>query len=101
MAVFFEFWAHVLRHPEHRERFAALHREGLEPFVRATEALAREQATEPLLPPELLATAQLALGNGLQLERLTRPDEIDTGSFEQAMWLLARAGVPSDEGGRG
>jgi hypothetical protein len=26
MAVFFEFWAHVLRHPELRERFAAQHR---------------------------------------------------------------------------
>ena len=96
MAVFFEFWAHVLRHPEHRERFAALHRRGLEPFIRATERLAREQAAEPALPPVLLATAQLALGNGLQLERLTRPDEIDMESFQEAMWLLARA----DRGGR-
>src|SRR4051795_8527974 len=25
MAVFLEFWTHVLRHPEHRERFAELH----------------------------------------------------------------------------
>jgi AcrR family transcriptional regulator len=25
LAVFFEFWAHVLRHPELRDRFAAIH----------------------------------------------------------------------------
>ena len=99
MAVFFEFWAHVLRHPEHRERFAALHRRGLEPFIGAIERLAREQAAEPPLPPALLATAHLALGNGLQLERLTRPEEIDMESFQQAMWLLARAAAPSEEGG--
>jgi AcrR family transcriptional regulator len=98
MAVFFEFWAHVLRHPEHRERFAALHRRGLEPFVRAVEAFAREQDAEPPLPPELLATAHLALGNGLQLERLTRPDEIDMEAFQRVMWLLARAAAPLEEG---
>jgi len=28
LAVFFEFWAHVLRHPELRERFVELHRRG-------------------------------------------------------------------------
>jgi AcrR family transcriptional regulator len=98
MAVFFEFWAHVLRHPEHRERFAALHRRGLDPFVRAVEAFAREHGAEPPLPPDLLATAHLALGNGLQLERLTRPDEIDTESFQRVMWFLARAAAPLEEG---
>ena len=101
LAVFFEFWAHVLRHPEHRARFAALHRRGLEPFLRANEQLAREHGAEPPLSPALMATAQLALGNGLQLERLTRPDEIDMESFQQAMWLLARGGAPPAEGASG
>ena len=98
MAVFFEFWAHVLRHPEHRERFAALHRRGLEPFVRAVEEFAREQGAAPPLPPELLATAHLELGNGLQLERLTRPGDIDIEAIQQATWLLARAAAPLVEG---
>jgi AcrR family transcriptional regulator len=98
MAVFFEFWAHVLRHPEHRARFAELHRRGLEPFVRAVEAGAREQSAELALSPQLLATAHLALGNGLQLERLTRPDEIDTDAVEQVMWTLARATTPLQKG---
>jgi AcrR family transcriptional regulator len=100
MAVFFEFWAHVLRHPEHRERFAALHRRALEPLIRAIERFAREQEAEPPLPPALMATAQLALGNGLQLERLTRPGEIDMESFQQAMSLLAPAAAPRDAGAR-
>ena len=33
MAVFFEFWAHVLRNPESRVRFLALHRRAQEPLV--------------------------------------------------------------------
>jgi AcrR family transcriptional regulator len=98
MAVFFEFWAHVLRHPEHRERFAALHRRALEPFVRGVEEFAREEGIEPPLPPALLATAHLALGNGLQLERLTRPEEVDVEAMQQAQWLLARATAPFPEG---
>src|SRR4029450_6357469 len=32
LAVFFEFWAHVLRHPELRERFVEQHRRGMEPI---------------------------------------------------------------------
>ena len=90
IAVFFEFWAHVLRHPEHRERFAALHRRALEPYVRGVERLAREQGAEPPLPPALMATAHLALGNGMQLERLTRPDEVDIEAIQHAAALLAR-----------
>ena len=89
LAVFFEFWAHVLRHPEHRERFAALHRRALEPFVRGVEALARAQGTAPPLAPPLMATAHLALGTGMQLERLTRPDEVGIEAIQQAASLLA------------
>jgi AcrR family transcriptional regulator len=33
LAAFFEFWAHVLRHPELRERFAAIHARFLEPLA--------------------------------------------------------------------
>lgn len=77
LAVFFEFWAHVLRHPEHRERFATLRRRVLRPPVEALEALAIEQEIELPTAPELIATAYFALGNGLQIERLTRPDGLD------------------------
>jgi hypothetical protein len=43
LAVFFEFWAHVLRHPELRERFVELHRRGLGPVVRSLEEIAAER----------------------------------------------------------
>jgi AcrR family transcriptional regulator len=100
IAVFFEFWAHVLRHPEHRERFAALHRRALEPVVRGVEELARERGAAPPLAPELMATAHLALGNGMQLERLTRPEEIDIETIQQAASLLAWGGTPAADGER-
>src|SRR5215207_6955247 len=64
MAAFFEFWAHVLRHPEHRERFAAQHRRVLEPVIRGVDEHARERGAKPPLPPPLMATAFLAFGNG-------------------------------------
>ena len=99
IAVFFEFWAHVLRHPEHRERFAELHRRGLEPVVRSIEALAGDHSLA--LPATVLATAQIALGNGLQLERITRPGDLAAEDFQAAMWLLASAaaGLAHEEEG--
>jgi hypothetical protein len=36
-----------------------------------------------------MATAHLALGNGMQLERLTRPEEFDIDTIQQAASLLA------------
>jgi AcrR family transcriptional regulator len=97
LALFFEFWAHVLRNPEHRARFAELHRRALAPLVRSIEATGRSR---PLaMSPELLATAQLALGNGMQLERLTRPEDVGPEAFQEAMWLFARgaAGFDGDD----
>jgi AcrR family transcriptional regulator len=76
LAVFLEFWTYVLRHPEHRARFAALHARATEPFVEALERHARERRiTLPLRAPEL-ATAFFASGTGLNLERLTQPDVV-------------------------
>jgi AcrR family transcriptional regulator len=79
LAVFFEFWAHVLRHPELRERFVGLHRRGMEPVVSALERVAVERR-EPLPEDAMkLATARYAMLTGLQLERLTQPDLVDAG----------------------
>jgi AcrR family transcriptional regulator len=75
LAVFFEFWAHVLRHPELRERFAGQHRRVIEPLARASQELPGEQIS----PEEAhkVATARFAMQLGLQLERLTQPDVVD------------------------
>ena len=42
LAVFLEFWTFVLRHPEHRARFAAVHDRYLEPIGGALERWAAE-----------------------------------------------------------
>ena len=77
LAVFFEFWAHVLRHAELRERFAALHRRVIEPLETAMVRHA-DEVGEPLPEdPRKMATARYAMQLGLQLERLTQPDVVD------------------------
>jgi AcrR family transcriptional regulator len=73
LAVFFEFWAHVLRHPELKQRFAAQHRRVIEPLAAAVERLEAPQPEDP----HKVATAGFALQLGLQLERLTQPDVVD------------------------
>jgi AcrR family transcriptional regulator len=73
LAVFFEFWAHVLRHPELRERFAAQHRRIIDVLAAATVESGEEMQDDP----HKLATARYAMQLGLQLERLTRPDAVD------------------------
>jgi len=89
LAVFFEFWAHVLRHPELRERFAAAHRRVIEPL--ATAAL--QIPGEPDDPEEAykVATARFAMQVGLQLERLTQPDVIDA-DLSRRMGLMFTEG---------
>ena len=77
LAVFFEFWAHVLRHPELRERFARQHRRVIEPLAKASEGLVGERARRQPGETYKLATARFAMQLGLQLERLTQPDVVD------------------------
>jgi AcrR family transcriptional regulator len=76
LAVFFEFWAHVLRHPEHRARFAELHGRAMEPFVAALDRLEAERGPVPGLDSHELATTMMGVSTALGLERLTRPDVV-------------------------
>ena len=78
LAVFFEFWAHVLRHEELRERFAALHARVIEPLSVAMVRHAEEAGEVLPEDPRKLATARYAMQLGLQLERLTQPDVVDS-----------------------
>jgi AcrR family transcriptional regulator len=73
LAVFFEFWAHVIRHPELRGRFAEIHRRVQLPVAAALERVAAERGVE--LPDAALplAVASGAMQIGLALERLTQP----------------------------
>jgi AcrR family transcriptional regulator len=88
MAVFFEFWAHALRHPQLRERFAAQHRR----IIDVLAAALRDSGLRLPDDPRKLATARYAMQLGLQLERLTQPDLVDER-------LGLRMGRLMDEGG--
>jgi AcrR family transcriptional regulator len=93
LAVFFEFWAHVLRHPELRERFAAIHARFLEPLAEAVRALAEDRGLG--LPADVTATQVVLAWNameiGLGLERLTQPQTVDLVVARRLGWLLLDA----------
>jgi AcrR family transcriptional regulator len=93
LAVFFEFWTHVLRHPEHRQRFAAAHARAVAPLVATVERLAAESGAALPLPAEPVTVAMFAMVTGLSLERLTQPEVIDADLAVrmQDLWIDALA----------
>jgi hypothetical protein len=95
LAVFFEFWAHVLRHPELRERFAAIHARFLEPLADAVRQLAEDRGVA--LPADVTASQVVLAWNameiGLGLERLTQPQTVDVAVARRMGWLLLDAAL--------
>jgi len=77
LAAFFEFWAHVIRHPELRGRFATIHRRVQLPIADALERLAAGHGAELPVASLPLAVASGAMQIGLALERLTQPEVVD------------------------
>jgi AcrR family transcriptional regulator len=98
LAVFFEFWAHVLRHPELRERFAAIHARVLEPMAEAVRQLidVRESALLADMTALQVAVAWNAMEIGLGLERLTQPHVVDAELARQMGRLLLDAAVDGE-----
>jgi AcrR family transcriptional regulator len=93
LAVFFEFWGHVVRHPELRERFAAIHARFLEPLAEAVQQLAedRGQTLSADVTASQVALAWNAMEIGLGLERLTQPQTVDAAVARRLGWLLLDA----------
>jgi AcrR family transcriptional regulator len=77
LAVFFEFWAHVVRQPNLRERFAEFHTRALEPLIAALESWASTRQVDLPDDPRKLTVAVYAMQLGLSLERLTLPELVD------------------------
>ncbi len=77
LAVFFEFWAHVVRNAELRERFARIHVRALEPMGAAVERFVEERGIEMPVDARGLNAAMNAMQLGLLLERLTQPEVVD------------------------
>jgi AcrR family transcriptional regulator len=92
-AVFFEFWAHVVRHPELRERFAAIHARFLEPLAEAVQQLAEDRglSLSADVTAGQVAVAWNAMEVGLGLERLTQPQALDGVVARRMGWLLLDA----------
>jgi AcrR family transcriptional regulator len=77
LAVFFEFWAHVVRRPELRGRFAEIHARVLEPIVSGVERLVEERGIELPVEARGFTVAVYAMTICLSLERLTQPEVVD------------------------
>jgi AcrR family transcriptional regulator len=95
LAVFFEFWAHTLRHPELRDRFAGIHARFLEPLAEGVRTLAVDRGLA--LPADLTADQVVLAWNamevGLGLERLTQPQAVDGAVARRMGWLLLDAAL--------
>jgi AcrR family transcriptional regulator len=77
LAVFFEFWAHVLRHPELRERFAAIRRRSRQPLEAALERFAEDRHARLPFDATAATVTMNAAQVGLALERLTDPASVE------------------------
>ena len=100
MAVFLEFWTHVLRHPEHRARFGEAHSRAVAPFKYALERFAAQRGITLAIPAEQLAVALFAMENGIGLERLTDP-EAAAADLPVRLVELIFEGLVRDADGRG
>jgi 6,7-dimethyl-8-ribityllumazine synthase len=85
----------VVRHPELRERFAAIHARFLEPLADAVQQLAEDRGQT--LPGDVtanqVALAWNAMEIGLGLERLTQPQAVDVAVARRMGWLLLDAAL--------
>ena len=99
LAVFFEFWAHVVRRPALRERFAEIHLRVQVPLVAGLERHADDHGYELPDDARKLTAALYAMQLGLSLERLILPELVDErlGQRMGRLFLddLARAGLPA------
>lgn len=102
LAAFFEFWAHVLRHPELRARFAEVHRRVQQPLVEAgRRAMDAEQIDlQGVIRSEEWTLAFVAMSNGIALEQLTDP-KLKGGQLVVRMHDLVMEGVRAVAGSRG
>jgi hypothetical protein len=75
--VFLEFWTHVLRHPEHRARFAAVHMRYVDELAAGMERCVAETGAALPFDVRRLTVAVATMTTGMGLERLTQPELID------------------------
>jgi AcrR family transcriptional regulator len=101
-AALIEFMSVVGRDPELRDRFSAHHDESRDAVADSIRNWASRAGEAPALEPRRLATCVLALSNGLTLEGLLSPDDVDTQLYVEAHLAMLRgfrAAAPTEERG--
>jgi AcrR family transcriptional regulator len=78
VSTFFEFWAHVIRRPPLRDRFATIHARLEGPFLVALERHAADHGARLAIELRDINLAMMSMSLGLTLERLIRPDVVDS-----------------------
>jgi AcrR family transcriptional regulator len=97
LAVFVEFWAHVVRTPELRARFAEIHTRASQPVADAVDRLTG--GGEGPMTGTAVTAAMNVMQIGLALERLTRPGSVDAELAARMVRLvLADMGGSAAEG---
>jgi AcrR family transcriptional regulator len=86
--LFIEFWARAVRDPSLREDFARHRRAAREVIARFLEQQAAEVGVDLPAPADQLAVAVLALSNGIAIEHLADPENIDPLIFGVILSLL-------------
>ncbi len=85
-----EFWAHAVRDPDLRPRFAIPFSAVRVALGRIVERHAREAGIELPVPAEQVGTAIKALGNGIALEKIADPDGVPDELLGVALAIFAR-----------
>jgi AcrR family transcriptional regulator len=91
---FIEFWTRAMRNPTLRRDFAANRRAAREAIADYLEHHAARLGVTLFLPAPQLATALLALSNGLAIEQLLEPKHADWSLLPELLEAAARGAKP-------
>lgn len=83
-----EFWAYAVRDPELRARYADHQSRMRAAVARLIEQRSRQLGFPLRVPAEDLATAAIALANGIAVERLAAPEDVGEHVFPTALSLM-------------
>lgn len=86
--LFIEFWTRAVRDAGLRKEFARHRRAAREVIARFLEQQAAQVGVDLPAPADQLAVAVLALSNGIAIEQLADPDNIDPSTFGVILGLL-------------
>lgn len=91
---FIEFWTRAMRNPTLRRDFAAHRRAAREAIADYLDEQAARLGVTLLLPAPQLATALLALSNGLAIEQLLEPEHADWSLLPKLLEAAAQGARP-------